>query len=277
MCWLKRCSALAALALLALPVLSATPGSGQRLCEGEYDSFSTACFLGTPDAEGITLQDALEHSGQVRAYKFRVGPEPRALHLYLGDLWYDLDVALWRDPPSVAELGRWLFVAEARTFERRVIQFVRPEIIVEQLEPETYTIFVHAGDLRSFDPQRSFTLRVALGPPVCAVQRDADERYQLALTYEPRQPTPFSLMSFNAFISPPYSDLFDFDWQIDAWRPDEELRETLQLAVTELAPTPDGMHRVRVTAHGAREYPDPDPAWRHIPPTLTVECTFRIP
>ena len=25
-----------------------------------------------------------------------------------------------------------------------------------------------------------------------------------------------------------------------------------------------------------REYPDPDPAFRHIPPTLAVECPFQV-
>ena len=263
-----------------LAVLPPRLVGGQVVCEGEHDRFSNACVIGTPDAGGVTLQGRLEYAGQARAYKFRVGPEPQAAHIYLGDLWYDLDVALWRDPPTPqepgTEVGRWLFVAESRTAQRRVLQFVRPEIIVEELSPDTYTLFVHAGDLRSFDPSRAYTLRVALGPPVCGTQRDPAERYQLGLTYQPRQPSPFSLLSFSAFLSPPYSDLFDFEWEINGRRA-SATRETMQTAVSDLPPAPGGQHHVRVTARGVREYPDPDPAGRHIPPTLSTECVFRAP
>ena len=61
------------------------------------------------------------------------------------------------------QIGEWLFVAESRLYQQRVIQFVRPEIIVERLEPDTYTVFVHPADERSYDSNRPFTLRVALG------------------------------------------------------------------------------------------------------------------
>jgi hypothetical protein len=250
---------------------------GQALCEGEYDSFTTACFIGTPDAHGVTITDALTYSGQVRAYKFRVGPQTSAAHIYLGDLWYDVDLALWRDPPNEVEMGRWNFVAESRTFQQRVAQFVRPEVVVQSLEPETYTLFIHPGDGRAFDPRRPFTLRVALGAPVCATQRDGNELYQLGLTYQPTQPTPFSLMSFNAFVSPPYSDLFDFEWSLDGQPMPGNLRETMQVAVPDLPVRSGGNHRVEVTARGVRQYPDPDPAFRHVPPTLSVACSFQAP
>src|SRR5262245_26023870 len=113
------------LALLALVAgLAVWPGAppavGQATCEGEYDSFSTACFLGVPDAQGVTVQSALLRSGQVRAYKFRAGPGPRAAHLYLGDLWYDLDVDLYRDPPDETQIGRW-FIARSAESGARVI------------------------------------------------------------------------------------------------------------------------------------------------------------
>jgi hypothetical protein len=248
---------------------------GQVLCEGEYDRFTTACFLGAPDAQGVTLRDALVHTGQVRAYKFRVGPSSRAAHLYLGDLWYDIDLYLYRDPPDEVEIGRW-YINRSAEQGARVIQFERPEIIVQDLDPGTYTLFVNAGDSRSFDPNRPFTVRLALGPPVCDTAADANTIYQLGLTFEPRQPTAFSLMSFNAFISPPYTDLFDFDWQLDGRPMPTADRETLQVAVPDLPPA-RGDHRIRVTARGVREYPDPDPRVRQIPPTLTVECTFPAP
>ena len=110
------------LLLAAIGVLWLLPagitGHSQALCEGEYDTFANACVLGVPDAQGVTLTGAVTRAGQVRAYKFRAGPGPAAAHLYLGDLWYDLDVALYRDPPDETEIGRW-FVARAATTGRR--------------------------------------------------------------------------------------------------------------------------------------------------------------
>jgi hypothetical protein len=273
--WYRRAWLVLALGLAWTLLRFPLTTQSQAICEGEYNSFTTACFLGQPDAHGVSISDTLTTVSQVRAYKIRVGPGPSAVHLYLGDLWYDLDIALWRDPPNEIELGRWNFVAESRTFEQRTIQLVRPEIIVERLEPDMYTLFVNVGDAGRFDPRRGFTLRVALGPPVCATQRDAAERYQLGLTYQPTEPTAFSLLSFNAFISPPYSDLFDFEWRVDGQAVPGGLRETMQLAVADLAPVPRGQHYVQVTAQGVREYPDPDPAYRHLPPVLSVECRFR--
>ena len=254
----------------------APPAAGQAVCEGEYDSFGTACFLGAPDAQGVTVQSTITYAGQVRAYKFRAGPGARAVHLYLGDLWYDLDVDLYRDPPDETQLGRW-FIARSAESGARVIQFQRPEIIAQNLAPGTYTLFVHAGDGQSFDPARPFTVRIALGPPVCATQRDPAGLYQLALAIEPHEPPPTSLMSFNAFVSPPYTDLFDFDWQIDGRPADDVIRETLQVAASNLPEGREGQHRVRVTARGVREYPDHDPRFRQLPPTLSVECTFAGP
>jgi hypothetical protein len=270
-----------ALALLALVAglavwLGAPLAWSQATCEGEYDSFGTACFLGVPDAQGVTVQSAITRAGQVRAYKFRSGPGPRAAHIYLGDLWYDLDVDLYRDPPDETQIARW-FITRAAETGQRVIQFQRPENIVQDLAPGTYTLFVHAGDGRAFDPARPFTVRIALGPPVCATERDPNGLYQLALTFDPREPTPSSLISFNAFVSPPYSDLFDFDWQLDGRPADDAARGTLQVAASDLPAGRGGQHRVSVTARGMREYPDPDPRFRHVPPTLSVECTFAGP
>lgn len=256
------------------------PTRAQIVCPEEHDRISNACPLGVPGQNGVVVQEALTAPGQTRTYKFQV-TQPAAAHIYLGDQWYDIDLALVRDPPpgSAApgeEIGRWYFVAEARTAERRVLQFVRPEIIVEQLRPDFYTLVVVAGDGRAFDPQRPYTLRVALTPPVCAAARDPDNRYQLALTIDPAEPTPFSLLSFNAIISPPYSDLFDFDWQLNGQALEPDWRETVQVPAADLPAVRDGVHRVTVTARGVREYPDPEPRYRHVPPTLSVECTFRL-
>jgi hypothetical protein len=267
--------------ILALALLLVAPAArGQLVCEAEHDRISTACPIGTPNEQGVTVQEAIVRPGQQRAYKFRV-LEPRAAHIYLGDLWYNMGVALWQDPPTPQEsgtpIGEWLFVAESRLYQQRVIQLVRPEIIVERLEPDTYTVFVHPADERSYDANRPFTLRVALGPPVCRTERDAAERYQLAMSYEPQVPTPFSLLSFNAFLSPPYTDLYDFDWEVDGVAMPEATGLTLQLPVSELPAAVGGQHRARLTARGVRPYPDPDPAFRHIPPTLAVECGLQIP
>ena len=272
-----------AIALLAglLAVPPAAPSQAQVTCPAEHDRISNACPLGSPTQAGVSVQGAITTAGQTRTYKFQV-TEAAAAHIYLGDLWYDIDLALVRDPPpgSAApgeEIGRWHFVAEALTFERRVIQFVRPEIIVEQLTPDFYTLVVVAGDGRAHDPSRPYTLRVALGPPVCATERDPGERYQLGLTVQPREPTAFSLLSFNAFVSPPYTDLFEFDWRVNGQPVGAGERETFQVPVPSLPPAAGGTYRVSVTARGTREYPDPDPRFRHVPPTLSVECTFRVP
>jgi hypothetical protein len=265
------------IALLSTLVLAASPATarGQAICERDHSSFASACFLGTPDAQGVTVRDSLADPTQRRAYRFRVGPEAVAAYIYLGDLWYDVAVALWRDPPDPIEVQRASLVAELRTAERRVVQFVQPLLTVQQLEPGTYTVFVQAADVARFDATRGFMLRVALGPPICGVQHDAGGVYQLALAYQPAQPTPFSLMTFTTVVSPPYSDLFDFDWEIDGQRLPGGGRETVQVAALDLAGGSGSEHHVRVTAQGARAYPDPDPRYRQIPPTLAVECTFH--
>jgi hypothetical protein len=269
---MQRASWVGLVAALALAALLPPLARGQLVCEGEHESFANACFLGAPDAHGVTVTSALSRPGQVRAYKFRVGPLPSAAHLYLGDLWYDLNLVLYRDPPDLAEIGRW-FVARSAETGQRVLQFERPEVIVQSLDPGTYTLFVEAADGRSADPNRPYTARLALGPPICASERDAGGLYQLALTYEPSRPTAASLISFNAFVAPPYTDLFDFDWAINGQTQRDADGATLQIAASDL-PGAAGEHRVRVTARGVREYPDPDPRFRHVPPTLSVECTL---
>ena len=96
------------------------------------------------------------------------------------------------------------------------------------------------------------------------------------MSYEPEIATAFSLLSFNAFLSPPYTDLYDFDWAVDGVSMPDAAGLTLQLPTAELPATVGRRHRARVTARGVREYPDPDPAFRQIPPTLSVECTFQL-
>jgi len=266
--------------ILAIGLMPAAPAArGQIGCEAEHDRISNACLLGMPDQQGITVQEAVERAGQQRAYKVRL-LEPRAAHIYLGDLWYNMGLALWRDPATPqevgTEIGEWLFVAESRVYQQRVIQLVRPEIIVERLEADSYTLFVHSADGRTYDANRPFTMRVALGPPVCRTTRDDADRYQLAMSYEPASPTATSLLSFNAFLSPPFTDLYDFAWEIDGVSVPEALGPTLQVAVSDLPAGTGSQHRARVRAIGVRESPDPDPAFRQMPPTLTVECGLQV-
>jgi hypothetical protein len=106
------------------------------------------------------------------------------------------------------------------------------------------------------------------------MRRPDDALYQLALTIEPEAPGPFSLITFNAIVSPPYSDLFDFEWKIDGQTVPGAQTVTVQTAASNLPKLPGGEHTVRVIGRGAREYPDPDQP--HIPPTLSVECAFKV-
>jgi hypothetical protein len=266
--------------LLVLAVILSSVGTPalaqqQVACGGGPNRAVDACALGMPDAHGVTLRAALDDFGQTRSYQFEVGPDVRTGYIYVGDLWYELSATLVRQAPAPNAPADSRPVAEVRVGERRTIQFVRPALIVERLEPGTYTLTVRAANPDTFTPQRGFTVRVALGPPACALQQDPAALYQLSLSYEPQTPTAFSLLSLTAFVTPPYSDLFDFDWQVDGQPVAGRQRETLQLAVGDLAAAPNDEHSVRVTARGVRTYPDPDPVGRHVPPTLSVECKFR--
>ena len=74
---------------------------------------------------------------------------------------------------------------------------------------------------------------------------------------EPQNPGPFSLMSFTAAVSPPYTDLFDFDWQLDGQPVPAGSVTNIQSPTQALPKGAVGEHKVRVTARGARPYPDP--------------------
>src|SRR5205823_3025606 len=134
-------------------------------------------------------------------------------------------------------------------------------------------LFVLPGEQHDVDTSRGFTLRVALTPPLCGVSRDAGGVYELGLAMQPRQPGPFSLMTFSAFVSPPFADLFDFAWEVDGQAIAGASIPIVQQAASAL-PGGTTEHRVRVTAVGARPYPDP--AQPSIPPTLAAECRFSL-
>src|SRR6266536_155309 len=82
------------LAILAVGLLlTAEPAASQtRLAPVSQ----AATDLGAPDAGGVTRVDQLLSVGQANAYTFSVPAGPSAIHVYVGDLWYDVDVSLWR-------------------------------------------------------------------------------------------------------------------------------------------------------------------------------------
>ncbi|MFN0071961.1 MAG: hypothetical protein ACKVVP_10795 [Chloroflexota bacterium] len=256
--------------------------------------------LGEPGAAGITREEKLESPGAERAFQFTVSTASAAF-VYVGDQWYDLDLAVW----SVQEnrsLACWVTVgakAASQRSERRVLQLVRPdEQIIESLPPGDYILLAGAdqqfvenpGTLRGFDPSRAFTIRVATTPLICGlspvnvphpnypeVKMRADEAlYQVAMNYQPNPPTTSSLMTFNVSASPPYNDLFDFQWFVNGAPVPGATDLTFQIPATQVA-GPGRPGQVSVSARGARVYPDPDQP--HVPldgGTLTVACPIVL-
>jgi hypothetical protein len=193
--------------------------------------------------------------------------------------------------------------AASERAQRRVISFVRPdERFIEDLSPGAYILSVRPGyerPLEGFDPARGYTVRVALIPNVCGLtppntspdpnypklkQRENDDvnYYQAGVTFEPpvEELGPFALMTLTAHLSPPFTDLFDFEWTIDGQRIPGGSTPIVQRPYADLPKTPGGRHRIQLVARGAREYRDPDPQFNHIPlngGTLTVECSFGGP
>jgi hypothetical protein len=255
--------------------------------------------LGTPNAQGAVYPDTLSSPAEKHGFYFSV-PARSAASLYVGDQWFDLDMYLYvrgRCPQ-----GSWekLVRTWSARSERMVLQFERPDEQIINLDPGDYLLLVghkYAEDpeyARDFDPSRGFTIRVALNPPYCALspadvpepnpldpsvtmlRRPDDALYQLGLNFQPdeKELGPFSLMTFNAFVSPPYSDLYDFQWELDGVALAGQNTPIIQTATSDLGKTADGRHTIRVTAIGAREYPDP--FLSHIPPTLSAACSFKV-
>jgi hypothetical protein len=255
--------------------------------------------MGTPDAQGVSWRDTLSNAAEKHGYYFSV-PTRSAASLYVGDQLFDLDLYLYRR--GKCPDGSWekLVRTWSARSEQMVLQFVRPDEQIVNLDPGEYLLLVghkYAEDpqyARDFDPSRGFTIRIALNPEYCSLspndvlepnpldrnfmilRRPDNALYQLGLNFQPGEQElgPFSLMTFNAFVSPPYTDLYDFKWELDGKPLPGETTPILQTAATDLVKTADGVHKVRATAVGAREYPHP--TLSHIPPTLAVECTFKL-
>ncbi|MCC7105293.1 MAG: hypothetical protein IT307_09135 [Chloroflexi bacterium] len=270
------------LAALALPLwplgVAAQPTPVPRItqdaCPERNDGFATACKIGAPDANGTTLKGGLQQPGDIDAYEFQV-QRPSSVHIVLADLWIDTDISLY-ETATGRFIGQARFVAESRRTGQDQGQFQAPEFIVERLEPGAYTIFVFSGDLLAYD-LRGYTARVALGAPTVAQPLPPagqeptwrKDNYVLSLGMEPADATQFSLMTFTAFIDPPFTDLFDFAWEIDGKPLPDSNMPVIQMGRPSL-----GRHTVKLTAVGARDYPDPDHP--HRPPTLSAVGAFEV-
>lgn len=293
--------AAAAVVLIALSLQTVTPGATVATAQDGtcIPSGNVVADLGTPGQDGATYVDRMARITDIHAYRFR-SPGGLEAQIYVGDQWYDLDLGVY----SVAAnqtLACWQLTRTeglSQRNQRRVLQFIRPdERILENLPAGEHLLIVQPAYAAQpaknpgFSAARDFTIRIALGPPLCAVdppnvadpiypslkRRVADETslYQLGMSIEPKQITPFSLMTFSAVVSPPYTDLFDFEWAIDGRTVTGYSEPVLQWAAGELPASTGRRHRVDVIAHGAREYPDPEQP--HVPPTLAVSCTFTGP
>ena len=255
--------------------------------------------MGTPDEQGTTREDTLGSPGEKHGYYFIV-PERSAAALYVGDQLYDLDLYLYQRGDCAAGSWQKLVRTWSARSDRMVLQFVRPDEQIVNLDPGEYLLLVghkYAEDpqfARDFDPSRGFTIRIALNPPYCGLspadvlnpnpldpsvmmlRRPDDALYQLGLDYQPEgeELGPFSLMTFNAFVSPPYTDLYDFSWELDGKPVPGETLPVFQRATADLPASSNGQHTIRVNAMGAREYPHA--LLTHTPPNLSVACTFTV-
>jgi hypothetical protein len=268
----------------AAPVELLPPG---QTCPDPHFGFDSACPLGPLTEAGTTVKSRLRsddltndiaHSRE--AWEFTL-PASSGVHIILQDLWYAMGVQVW-EKPTQRKILEEDFRAKAEDFQSRVIQFVKPEVIVlDQLPAGTYTVFIYPGPdaisppvpaIPAFDANRGYTLRVAAGAPVCGTAQH--DYFQLGLTVRPSPITPFSLVTFNAFIDPPYTDLYDFDWSIDGKVVATGARQTYQVAASALGGA--GNHQVSVLARGVRQYPDPAAYQPLLPPDISVQCAFTI-
>ncbi len=267
-----------ALQLVAWPIARAAGGD---VCPERNDGFENACRIGAPDANGMTLKGYIAQPGDIDAYEFTLGPSPASVHITLADLWFDTDISVYE-----SLTGRFIaqarFIAESRRSGQAQSQMSAPELIVERLEPGSYTAFIYSGDLLSFHPDRGYTYRVAVGPPTVP-QPSApsgqepswkQQGYQLSLAMEPGSATQFSLLTFTAFVDPSFTDLFDFAWELDGQLLPNSNEPVLQLPASALGEPMFGRHTVKVVAIGARQYPDPDRP--HMPPTLSATGAFEV-
>jgi len=234
--------------------------------------------LGTVHTDGVTLTDGLSSYGQANAYTFRVADGPGSVQVYVGDLWYDVEVLLLSASALPSDPAQWRnlpcgtgCVASAPTSARRRGQFIQPKGLVESVENGSFAVIVRPRDEADFSAERRFTRRVVVTPPICAVSGSPGDSYRLALAMTPTSPRQFDLVTLTAYVLPPFGDLFEFEWSGNG----QQIAGTgpvVQVPALDLTGGRPGGHDVRVSARGVRAYPDPDQP--EIPPALSVGCTL---
>lgn len=255
--------------------------------------------IGQPGADGwVSDQEGLASPTEVRRYQFSV-KERGTAYVYVGDQWYDLNLGLF-SMKTGTEIGCWSVQVKGTSVEseRRKLGFVRPDERAIEVEEGDYILTARPADSAVVDPSRKFTVRVAVGPRVCSLQPanipdpvypgmtnkpDNPDLFQIGVSLQPdpAELSQFSLMSFNAYLSPPFTDLFDFTWEIDGQVVPDATEATYLIPYADLPMTPLGLHTVKLTVTGAREYKDPTEAQYNILPfngeSRSVVCQFRGP
>lgn len=269
----------------------------QQVCGAQ--SSAAPIGIGQPGADGwVSDQEGLTGGDDVRRYRFTV-KEKGTAYVYVGDQWYDLNLGLY-SMKTGQEVGCWSVQVKGTSVEseRRKLGFVRPDERAIEVEDGDYLLTARPADTAIVDPSRKFTVRVAVGPRVCALSpANVPDPAYAGMTNKPEnpdlfqvgvslQPDPaelsqFSLMSFNAYMSPPFTDLFDFAWELDGQPVPDVAEATFLKPYADLPKTPLGLHTVKLTVKGAREYQDPTDKQFNILPfgggTRTVVCQFRGP
>ena len=269
----------------------------QAICGGQ--SIVPPQSIGQPDANGwSSTTESLATQDEVDRFRFTVR-EKGTVYVYVGDQWYDMNLGLFSMRTN-AEVGCWTVQVRATSTEseRHRLGFVRPDERAVEVEEGDYILVARVADGAVVDPARNYTVRIAVGPRVCALEPpntpdpqypglsnkpDNPDLFQVGVTFQPdaSELGPFTLMSFNAFVSPPFTDLFEFTWELDGQIVAGETGPTILKPFAELPTTPLGLHTVKLTARGAREYQDPTEAQYNVLPfnggSKTVTCQFRAP
>ena len=256
------------------------PGESYAAGPGEGPAGATS-DLGAVRADGVAVFDALASFGGANAYTFRVTDGPGTAEVYVGDLWYDVDVLLWR-ASSLPSASHWRTMtcdagagclATAPASPSRRVQFVQPKGIFAAVEPGSYAVVVRPRDEAAFSAARKFTVWVAVAPPTCAVGSDSEGRYQIAVAMTPARPRRADLVTLTAYVLPPFGDLFEFEWSVGSRRL-AGTAPTTQVLGFDLGQGRSGSQEVQVIARGVRSYPDP--AQPEIPPTLAASCALSV-
>src|SRR4051812_21285880 len=96
----------AALTFLLGVLLVAVPGSSYAAGPASAPA-QASLDLGAVQADGVTLTGSLGSFGQANAYAFRVSDGPGTVQVYVGDLWYDVEVLLLRASALPDDQAQW--------------------------------------------------------------------------------------------------------------------------------------------------------------------------